>query len=187
MLRKLRKILRSARTRGKGFDIPYSVKDAAVPDGFHPEVLRFEREKAAGKKTILFVCTGNAARSQMAEGIVNHLFGDDWAAFSGGVMPMEIRKDVITVMKELGLDMSGRQAKHVSLFCGCRLDRVVILCSDAEKFCPDFPYAGRKDAMNFDDPLSRDILNGGHGFGMKRSLRRLRDEMKTAITLYLRD
>ncbi|MBI5846520.1 MAG: transglycosylase SLT domain-containing protein, partial [Nitrospirae bacterium] len=121
------------------------------------ELIRYRAARDVGISTILFVCTGNAVRSQIAEGIVNHFYQDRWAAFSAGTMPMEVQKDVIRVMNEIGIDLAGHWSKHVDLFMDCTFDRVVILCSDAGTRCPDFSYAGRKDQMNFDDILQ----NGG--------------------------
>lgn len=149
-----------------------------------PEVVRYHEAKKAGLKTALFVCTGNAVRSQIAEGIVNHLFAGKWSAFSAGTMPMEVHKDVIKVMKEIGIDLSEKRAKHVELFKDCAFDKVVILCSDAGTRCPDFPYAGKKDQMNFEDPLSS-VLSGGICLSYRSSLRSLRDEIRKSVLAYL--
>jgi len=151
------------------------------------EILRYRAARAAGRSTILFVCTGNAVRSQIAEGLVNHLHGDTWAAFSAGTMPMEVQKDVIRVMKEINIDLSAHWAKHVDLFADCTFDSVVILCSDAGTRCPDFPYAGRKDQMNFDDPLSPELLAGGICFSYRSRIRSLRDEIRKVLDRYLKD
>ncbi|MGC2061456.1 MAG: arsenate reductase ArsC [Thermodesulfovibrionales bacterium] len=149
------------------------------------ELLRYRAARDAGLSAILFVCTGNAVRSQIAEGIVNHFHGGDWAAFSAGTMPMEVQKDVIRVMKEINIDLSSHWAKHVDLFKDCTFDRVVILCSDAGTRCPDFPYAGRKDQMNFDDPLSPELLAGGICFSYRSRIRSLRNEIQKAVARYL--
>ena len=148
------------------------------------EVLRCRLARAEGLRTILFVCTGNAVRSQIAEGIATHFFADKWAAFSAGTMPMEIHKDVIKVMKEIGIDLSAKNAKHVDLFKECVFDKVVILCSDAGLRCPDFPYAGKKDQMNFEDPLSL-VLSGGICLSYRSRIRSLRNEIRKAVTDYL--
>lgn len=149
------------------------------------ELLRYRAAREAGLSTVLFVCTGNAVRSQIAEGIVNHFHRDTWAAFSAGTMPMEVQKDVIRVMKEINIDLSSHWSKHVDLFEDCTFDRVVILCSDAGTRCPDFPYAGRKDQMNFDDPLSPEVLAGGICFSYRARIRSLRGEIQTAVAKYL--
>lgn len=154
-------------------------------DKDHSEFLRYRLARAEGFRTILFVCTGNAVRSQIAEGIATHFFAGKWVAFSAGTMPMEIHQDVITVMKEIGIDLSAKRPKHVELFKDCAFDKVVILCSDAGMRCPDFPYAGEKDQMNFEDPLSS-VLSGGICLSYRSRLRSLRDDIRKAVTAYLR-
>lgn len=151
------------------------------------EVERFEKARTSGLKTILFVCTGNAVRSQMAEGIVNHLLSDEWMAFSAGVIPMEVPKDVIGVMMEIGIEMGLSFSKHVDVFKGCCFDRVVILCSDVEKVCPDLPTCQRKDHLIFCDPFSSALTAEASCFGLKSTFRRLRDEMKNTLSLYMGD
>lgn len=149
------------------------------------ELLRFEIMRMAGRRTVLFVCTGNAIRSQIAEGLVGHLFSDRWAAFSAGTMPMGIQKETIEVMREIGIDLSGRCTKHVDLFTDHPFDRVVILCADAGSRCPPFRRAGVTDWLVFDDPLSPDFLAGAIFFSGRAQLRSLRDQMKRAISAYL--
>ncbi len=149
------------------------------------ELLRLRTARSTGLRTILFVCTGNAIRSQIAEGIVNHFFGGKWAAFSAGTMPLGVQKDTIAVMREIDIDLSGQFAKNVDLFKDCAFDQVVILCSDAGSRCPVFPYAGKTDHMTFDDPLSPDILAGAIFFSYKSQLRSLRNQMKKAICPYI--
>lgn len=150
------------------------------------ELLRYRTARDAGLSTILFVCTGNAVRSQIAEGIVNHFYQDRWTAFSAGTMPMEVQKDVIRVMSEIEIDLAGHWSKHVDLFKGCTFDRVVILCSDAGTRCPDFSYAGQKDQMNFDDPLSPELLAGGICLSYRSRIRSLRKEIQKALDRYLK-
>ena len=149
------------------------------------ELLRRRLAELAGRRTILFVCTGNAIRSQIAEAIVNHYRGDRWAAFSAGTMPLAIHRETVEVMAEIGVDLSGRHAKHVEIFKNCSFDKVVILCADAGTRCPVFPYAGQTDRLLFDDPLSPDVLAGAIVFNTKSQLRSLRDRMKKAILAYL--
>lgn len=149
------------------------------------EMLRLRVAQASGLRTILFVCTGNAIRSQIAEGLVNHLFHGEWAAFSAGTMPMGIQKETVKVMREVGVDLSGRFAKSVDLFRECTFDQVVILCSDAGTRCPVFPYAGKVDRMFFDDPLSPDILSGAIFWSLTTQIRGLRKQMQKALVAYL--
>lgn len=149
------------------------------------ELLRWRIAQIAGRRTILFVCTGNAIRSQIAESIVNHFLGDKWAAFSVGTMPLGIRKETIDVMREIDIDLAGRHAKHVDVFRDCSFEKVVILCADAGTRFPMYRYAGKVDRMHFDDPLAPDVLAGAIFFNTKSQLRSLRDQMKKAIFGYL--
>jgi arsenate reductase len=93
------------------------------------------------KTKILFICSHNAARSQMAEAIANHKFGDVLEASSAGSSPTRIDPYAIAAMKELGIDISKNRAKHLNEFTGTRFDYAVTLCSDDEDFCPFFPDA----------------------------------------------
>ena len=140
---------------------------------------RFADAKARGFKTVLFVCTGNAARSQMAEAIVNHRLGDVWAAFSAGTIPMMVHPWAIAVMKEAGIDMTGKTTKHIDQFKDCSFDRVVLLCSDVERLCPNYPYPGEKVSIIFHDPVVQHELLSLHTY------RRLRDEIEERILRYL--
>jgi pyruvate,water dikinase len=149
------------------------------------ELARLDSAECAGMRTILFVCTGNAIRSQIAEALVNHYFGDRWAAFSGGTMPMGVHKDTIEVMREIGIDLSGQFAKDVELFKDCAFDQVVILCSDAGSNCPVFFHSGKTDQMSFDDPLSPNVMADAIVFSYKSELRSLRKEMQKDICAYI--
>jgi arsenate reductase len=151
------------------------------------ELLRFKAVGEAGLKTILFVCTGNAVRSQIAEAIVNHFLKERWAAFSAGVMPMEVPRDLVKVMGEIGIDISAQRAKHVDIFRDCRFDRVIVLCSDAGRMCPTLPDCEEQEHMIFHDPLSCSLFSEGLCFGLKSTLRTLRDEMKQKLMEYLRE
>lgn len=149
------------------------------------EWLRLRAARAAGRSTVLFVCTGNAVRSQMAEGLVNHFYGLRWSAFSAGTMPMGLARDTVAVMAEFGIDLNGHFAKSVDLFRNCRFDRVAVLCSDAGTRCPVFEYAGEVDALPFDDPMAPDALSGAIRFGFKSDLRALFKRMKRQLADYL--
>lgn len=151
------------------------------------EVVRYGLARAAGLRTILFVCTGNAIRSQIAEGIVNSVFRGRWAAFSGGTMPLDIANDVIKVMKEIDIDLSAKHAKHVDIFRDYAFDRVVVLCSDAGSRCPNFPAARTTDYMNFDDPLISAVPAGGILLGNKWRIKSMRDEIRETVIAYLKD
>ena len=111
------------------------------------------------KKQVLFLCTGNSARSQMAEGLVNHLLGDEWEAFSAGTRPSGyVHPLAIRVMAEIGIDISGHRSKSVDEFRtasserGIDLERVITLCDEAAKNCPAWLGEGRVTHVGFPDP-----------------------------------
>ena len=106
------------------------------------------------KRRILVLCTGNSARSQMAEGLLRHDFGDTIDVFSGGTVPSRVRREAIAVMKELGIDISGHRSKHVDEFKGQSFDDVVTVCSAAEARCPVFPGSARRHHRDFPDPVA---------------------------------
>jgi len=91
------------------------------------------------KKRILILCTGNSARSQMAEGLLRHDAGDRLEVFSAGTHPGEIRPEAIAVMRELGIDISTHRSKHVGEFAGQPFDTVLTVCDNAKEGCPIFP------------------------------------------------
>lgn len=150
------------------------------------ELLRHRAARTANIKTILFVCSGNAIRSQVAEALVNHAFRGSWAAFSGGIIPMEMPKEVSIVMQEIGIDTTSQHSKQVAIFSQCYFDRVIILCSDADRVCRILPMCGKQEHLHFEDPLAS-LLSGGIVFSLGSALRELRDEMHRTITEYLRN
>jgi arsenate reductase len=104
------------------------------------------------KKSILFICVHNAARSQMAEGIVNARYADRFQAVSGGTMATRVHPGAIRAMAEVGIDISGHRSKSIDEFMDQRFDYVVMVCDDSEADCPFFP--GGKEYIHhaFADP-----------------------------------
>lgn len=151
------------------------------------EIARHQAAKASGLKTILFVCTGNSIRSQIAEGLVNHFFAHEWAAFSAGTIPVPVPKDLVKVMREIGIDIGARKGKHIGIFRDCSFDRVVILCSDVERICPALPDCNEQEHIFFHDPLSSAIASEGIFMNFNSTFRQLRDEMKKVLTAYLKE
>jgi arsenate reductase len=132
------------------------------------------------KKRVLFLCTANSSRSQMAEGIVNHLFGDKIAAFSAGTEATMVNPIAIEVMKEIGIDISKHRSKNLSEFDGQRFDYVITLCGNANETCPLYIGGTKKTHIGFDDPAKaqgtkEEILN---------EFRRVRDEIKEKLTAF---
>lgn len=150
------------------------------------EITRHGAAKASGMKTILFVCSGNSIRSQIAEGLVNHFFGKEWAAFSAGTMPMPVPKELMKVMREIGIDLSQRKGKHVSMFRDCAFDRVVVLCSDVDRMCSNLPICTKQEHIYFKDPLSAATASEGFFISFTSAYRHLRDDMIKVLTAYLK-
>ena len=149
------------------------------------ELARLRGARSAGLQTILFVCTGNSIRSQMAEALVNHHYAGRWAAFSGGTLPRPLHADTVAVLGEIGVDATRQFAKHVDSFRDADFDRVVVLCADADRHCPVFPHAGGTDRLTFEDPLWTDALAGAIVFSYKPRLRALRDDMTATLAAYI--
>ncbi len=104
------------------------------------------------KLNILFLCTGNSCRSQMAEGWARALKGDQIEAFSAGVSPHGMNPRAIKAMAEAGVDISGHSSKHVDTLASVALDYVVTVCGHANETCPHFPGRTKVVHVGFDDP-----------------------------------
>ena len=126
---------------------------------------------------ILFLCTGNACRSQMAEGWARHMKGDCIEAFSAGVNPIGVSKMAIKVMAEAGVDISGHTSKHVDDLLGIDFDYVITLCDYAREVCPVFPGDVKKFHRRFDDPYFAE----GTTDEILGEFRRVRDELKAFV------
>jgi protein-tyrosine-phosphatase len=88
---------------------------------------------------VLFLCTGNSARSQMAEALLDHLSGHQMQARSAGSHPKSLHPNAVRAMAERGMNISGRPTKHLSRFARTRFDRVITLCDKVREVCPEFP------------------------------------------------
>ena len=106
------------------------------------------------KKSALFLCTHNSARSQMAEGLLNHLRGDRYQAYSAGTEPGAVHPLAVKVLAEIGIDISAHQSKHVREFVDRELDLVVTVCDNAREACPFFPGAKAVEHESFPDPAA---------------------------------
>lgn len=106
------------------------------------------------KQRVLILCTGNSARSQMAEGLLRHDAGDRFEVFSAGTKPTQVRSEAIAVMQELGIDISGHRSKSVDEFAGQDFDCVVTVCDNAKASCPIFPGNTKRIHWSLDDPAA---------------------------------
>jgi arsenate reductase len=108
-----------------------------------------------GKRRVLFLCTGNSARSQMAEGLVNHYLGHEWSAHSAGTHPTGLVHPLAAAaMAELGIDISRQHSKSVDVFRNAPLDLVITVCDDAAVNCPVWLGPERKLHLGFPDPAA---------------------------------
>jgi arsenate reductase len=126
------------------------------------------------KERVLILCTGNSARSQMAEGLLRHDAGDRFEVQSAGTNPSIVRPEAIAVMRELGIDISGHRSKHVDEFDGQRFDYVITVCDNAKESCPVFLGGMKRLHHNFEDPAARQ----GSEEQRLASFRRVRDELR---------
>lgn len=101
---------------------------------------------------VLFVCTGNRARSQMGEGLLRHMTGDRFDVYSAGILPSGLADESIEVMREIGIDISAQRSQHVDEFAGVSFDYVITVCDDAREVCPVFPGGGRRIHWSVEDP-----------------------------------
>jgi arsenate reductase len=106
------------------------------------------------KQRVLFLCTGNSARSQMAEGILRHLAGDRFEVFSAGTKPNVVNPHAIEAMREIGVDISHHRSKHVSEYFGKPMDTVITVCDNAKETCPIFPGVKHQIHWSFEDPAA---------------------------------
>jgi arsenate reductase len=106
---------------------------------------------------ILFVCTGNSCRSQMAEGWANHFGKGRVEAFSAGVSPIGVVPATVEVMAEAGVDISAQRSKSVDVFVGEEFDYIITLCDNARENCPYFPGEAKRLHWPIDDPYGRDL------------------------------
>jgi len=127
---------------------------------------------------VLVLCTANSARSQLAEGLIRHDFGDRVDVFSAGVTPSHVRPEAIAVMREIGIDISTHRSKHVSEFAGREFDDVITVCDAANEQCPIFPGRARRHHRDFTDPASV----GGSEEQQLAAFRQTRDELRHWLT-----
>ena len=134
------------------------------------------------KKRVLFLCTGNSCRSQMAEGFLRHMAGDKFEVFSAGVKPTQVNPLAIKVMVEVGIDISKHKSKSAMEFIGQQFDYVITVCDNAKQTCPVFP--GKYDKIHWDleDPAEAQ----GSEEERLAFFRRIRDEVKNNILAFIK-
>lgn len=134
------------------------------------------------KKTkVLFLCTGNSCRSQMAEGWARHLLSDQIEAYSAGIEVHGMNSNAVRVMKEAGVDITGQSSKLVSTLMDVPLELVITVCGHADENCPAFLGRARAVHVGFDDPpkLAKTAATEEEALG---HYRRVRDEIRKFIS-----
>ncbi len=132
-------------------------------------------------KRVLFICTRNSSRSQMAEALINHDLAGQFEAFSAGTDPSFVNPLAIAVMKELGMDISHQRSKGLDEFAGKQFDYVITLCSQADQACPVFFGGTKKIHMGFPDPTA---TVGGEEEKIT-AFRKIRDQIREQIVEFL--
>jgi len=134
------------------------------------------------KKRILFLCTGNSARSQMAEGLVNHFSGERWEAFSAGTEPSGyVHPLAIRAMAELGIDIAAQRSKSADEFRGAEFDQVISVCDSAAADCPVWLGKGKRMHVGFPDPAAAT----GSEVERLEVFRQVRDSLRQGILSHL--
>ena len=132
------------------------------------------------KKRVLIICTGNVARSQMAEGLLRHLGGDHFEVFSGGLLPSYVRPNAIAVMKEIGIDISHHRSKSLNEFLDTPFDYVITVCDHASQHCPVFPGDAKRIHWSIKDPVAP-----GDNEAQLEAFRVARDDLRHRITEFV--
>jgi len=131
----------------------------------------------SGKVKVLFLCTGNSARSQMAEGLLRQLAGDSFEPLSAGIDPKGLNPLAVEAMREIGIDISRQTSKDVKTFLGQAIPYVVTVCDNAREHCPIFPRTYKFLHWSFDDPAAA----RGSDAEKLAVFRRVRDEISRRI------
>lgn len=133
------------------------------------------------KQNMLILCTGNSARSQMAEGLFRAAAGDRYEVHSAGIKPSLVRPEAIAVMAEIGIDLSGHRSKSVDEFAGFPFDLVITVCDNANEICPVYPGTTTRLHWPFEDPAEV----AGMQEVREAAFRKVRDQIRARIADYL--
>ena len=133
------------------------------------------------KQRVLIVCTGNSARSQIAEGLIRHEAGERFEVSSAGTQPTQVRKEAIQVMRELEIDISAHRSKPLTEFQGQEFDFVITVCDKAREECPVFSGAPERLHWPFEDPAAFTEI----GEARLQAFRKLRDKIHARVMVFL--
>ena len=134
------------------------------------------------KPRILVVCTGNSARSQMAEGLFRHYLGDRYDVQSAGTKPTQVRPEALAVMREIGIDISGQWSKSVDQFVGQEFRYVITVCDNANESCPVFPGKAQRIHWSVEDPAAAQ----GSEEERRAAFRRIREQIADRVRALIR-
>lgn len=133
------------------------------------------------KQRVLFLCTGNSARSQMAEGLLRHLAEDRYDASSAGTHPVGLNPGAVAAMQELGVDISAQRSKSMDEYVDQAFDYVITVCDRAKDACPRWPHTGRLVHWSFEDPAA--VLEPAEE--RRKAFRTVRDQIKAHIEEFI--
>lgn len=131
---------------------------------------------------VLILCTGNSARSQMAEGILRHEGKGAFEVHSAGVRTSSVRPEAIQVMREIGIDISAQRSKSVDEFIGQDFDYIITVCDHAQEACPVFPGQAVRIHQSFEDPPPANLGSDEERLFI---FRRVRDEIRKWMTGFI--
>lgn len=135
------------------------------------------------KQKVLILCTGNSARSQMAEGLLRSMAGGRFAVFSAGTKPSFVRPEAIVAMRELGVDLSSHRSKSVDEYRDASFDYVITVCDHANESCPLFAGKAERIHWSFEDPAAID----GDEETRLGSFRKIRDQIAGQLRSFVDD
>jgi arsenate reductase (thioredoxin) len=134
------------------------------------------------KQRVLILCTGNSARSQMAEGLLRHMAGDRFEVESAGTIATFVRPQAIAIMSEIGIDISEHRSKSLDEFLDTPFDYVITVCDNANETCPIFPGPAKRIHWSFDDPAAMQ----GSDEQVMDGFRRVRNEIRSKLTEFVK-
>ena len=135
----------------------------------------------SNKNKVLILCTGNSARSQMAEGFMREMGGNNFEVASAGISPTQVRSEAVEVMKEIGIDISQHLSKDVDRFVADNFDYVITVCDNANERCPVFPGHAKRIHWSFADPAQ---VEGDKATKLS-AFRTIRDQIKQRIATFI--
>ncbi|MCU1376434.1 MAG: ArsR family transcriptional regulator [Actinomycetia bacterium] len=183
-------MVRSRRSAADGRDVYYAADLAncatlfgAAGAALHPGLgsVRSVEPPSTASGRVLFLCTGNSARSQMAEALLQHRTDQQVEAFSAGSHPTRLHPNAVRAMRRYGIDLAGRRTKHLDELAGERFDHVVTLCDRVREVCPDFGGPGRAVHWSMANPAEE----GGSDRASYPAFERTAAEISTRIDFFI--